>query len=270
MKTYKMLIALMLSVIVSINGTTYVEAKTTYKTLKVKGGDTSGKRKANVKVDIGYGSRVYWSYTNKYGQVTKVTAKKIVKQNPKTEKLTSQGRYYANEAKVRGTELKDMDQGHIIADDLGGVANAYNITPQHYTVNRGEMKKIENLIKKQGAKNLTVTINYPDKKTLTPSSYTYTFTSKGKKHKYVLKNKKSKDTTKTTTTTSTTKTTNTSTTTKDVSVSEWLKKLDTNNNGKITITEAKAGKVTMPVKKSDTPNLYSLMSDTDKDGLVGE
>lgn len=269
MKSHKILVALMLSVIVSLNGTTNVDAKTTYKTLKVKGGDTSGKRQPNVKVDIGYGSRVYWSYTNKYGQVTEVTAKNIVNQNPETETLNSQGRYYANEAKVKGTELKDMDEGHIIADDLGGVANAYNITPQHYTVNRGEMKKIETLIKKQGAKNLKVTIKYPDNKTFTPSSYTYTFTSKGKAHKYVLKNKKSSDTTTKTTTTTNTNNSNTSST-KDLSVSEWLKKLDANNNGKITIPEAKAGNVKMPVKKSVTPNLYSLMSDTDGDGLVGE
>ena len=43
-----------------------------YTIITIDGGDLSGERQANVKVDIGFGDRVYWAYTNKYGQLVKV------------------------------------------------------------------------------------------------------------------------------------------------------------------------------------------------------
>ena len=35
-----------------------------YKLINVYGGNISGHRESNVVVDIGYGSRKYWAYTN--------------------------------------------------------------------------------------------------------------------------------------------------------------------------------------------------------------
>lgn len=45
-----------------------------YHIIEVDGGDLSGLREANVKVDIGFGDRVYWAYTNDYGQLIRVEA----------------------------------------------------------------------------------------------------------------------------------------------------------------------------------------------------
>lgn len=168
-----------------------------YKLVEADGGDLSGERVPNSKVDIGYGDREYYAYTNEYGQVIYAEANEIINQDDDTEDVTSDGRYYPDEAKVPGTEASDMDEGHIIADSLGGVSNAYNITPQYYTVNRGQsdgdMRPIEKQIQNDGATNLTVEIAYPTTDTMTPSSYEYQFTSKGKDYDYVVYNHESED-----------------------------------------------------------------------------
>lgn len=90
-----------------------------FKQLEVDGGDFSGYREANVVVDIGFGDREYWAFTNEYGQLVRVIADKITLQDDSTEAVTSGGRYYNDEADVSGTERPDMDKGHIIADSLG-------------------------------------------------------------------------------------------------------------------------------------------------------
>ena len=71
-----------------------------YTVITVDGGDLSGERQANVKVNIGFGDRVYWAYTNEYGQLVKVTADTIILQDEQTEPVNSNGRYYPDEAKV--------------------------------------------------------------------------------------------------------------------------------------------------------------------------
>lgn len=152
-----------------------------YSILTVDGGDLSGERQLNVKVDIGYGDREYWAYTNEYGQLVKVTAEEIILQDDRTESVTSDGRYYHDEAKVPGVEQPDLDEGHVIADSLGGVSNAYNITPQDSTLNRhGDQAYMEKVIRDAGGcTNFTAIITYPDTETQIPSHYDYTYTIHG-------------------------------------------------------------------------------------------
>lgn len=152
-----------------------------YKLIEVDGGDLSGHREANVVVDIGYGDREYWAFTNEYGQLVKVTAKEIILQDDFKENVTSDGRYYKDEAKVPGTERADLDEGHIIADSLGGVSNAYNITPQDSTMNRhGDQAYMEKVIRDAGGcTDFTAIITYPNTTTQIPSHYSYTYTLKG-------------------------------------------------------------------------------------------
>ena len=107
-----------------------------YKLIEVDGGDLSGYREPNVVVDIGFGDREYWAFTNEYGQLVRVIADEIILQDDSNEPVLSSGRYYSDEAKVPGVESDVLDEGHIIADSLGGVSNAYNITPQDSTLNR--------------------------------------------------------------------------------------------------------------------------------------
>lgn len=151
-----------------------------YTIIDVDGGDLSGYRQANVAVDIGYGDREYWAFTNEYGQVVKVIAKEIILQS-ESEPLTDEGRYYRDEAKVPGTEQEDLDEGHIIADSLGGVSNAYNITPQDSTLNRyGDQAYMEKVIRDAGGcSDFTAIITYPNTKTQIPSHYEYTYTLMG-------------------------------------------------------------------------------------------
>lgn len=40
-----------------------------YKLIEVDGGDLSGHREANVVVDIGFGDREYWAFTNEHGRM---------------------------------------------------------------------------------------------------------------------------------------------------------------------------------------------------------
>jgi len=154
-----------------------------YTNIEVYGGDQSGEREANSVVDIGYADREYWAFTNEYGQLVRVIADEIILQDESTEDVNSDGRYYDDEAKVPGTEAADLDEGHVIADSLGGVANAYNITPQDSTLNRyGDQAYMEKTIRDAGGcKNFEAIINYPDTITQIPSSYTYTYEINGMK-----------------------------------------------------------------------------------------
>lgn len=143
--------------------------------------DLSGGRLPNAKVDIGFGDREYWAYTNEYGQLVRVEAKEIILQDEVNEEVTDKGRYCRDEAKVPGTERSDLDEGHVIADSLGGVSNAYNITPQNSTLNRhGDQAYMEKVIRDAGgAKDFVAIIEYPNNETQIPSYYEYHYTVKG-------------------------------------------------------------------------------------------
>ena len=152
-----------------------------YRLIEVDGGNLSGYREPNVVVDIGFGDREYYAFTNEYGQLVKVIAKEIILQDDSTEPVNSNGRYYTDEAKVPGVESKNLDEGHVIADSLGGVSNAYNITPQNSTLNRhGDQAYMEKVIRDAGGcTDFVAIITYPDSTTQIPSHYSYTYTING-------------------------------------------------------------------------------------------
>lgn len=152
-----------------------------YKLIEVDGGNLSGHREPNVVVDIGFGDREYWAFTNEYGQLVKVVAKEIILQDDSKEPVNSKGRYYNDEAKVPGAENNDLDEGHVIADSLGGVSNAYNITPQNSTLNRhGDQAYMEKVIRDAGGcTDFVAIITYPNTTTQIPSHYSYTYTING-------------------------------------------------------------------------------------------
>ena len=74
-----------------------------------------------------------------------------------------------------------MDQGHVIADSLGGVPNTYNITPQDSVLNRhGDHAYLEETIRRAGgATNFEAIITYPNTTTQVPSHCKYTYTING-------------------------------------------------------------------------------------------
>ena len=152
-----------------------------YKLIEVDGGNLSGHREPNVVVDIGFGDREYWAFTNEYGQLVKVVAKEIILQDDSKEPVNSNGRYYNDEAKVHGAENSDLDEGHVIADSLGGVSNAYNITPQNSTLNRhGDQAYMEKVIRDAGGcTDFVAIITYQNTTTQIPSHYSYTYTING-------------------------------------------------------------------------------------------
>lgn len=152
-----------------------------YRLIEVDGGDLSGHREPNVVVDIGFGDREYWAFTNEYGQLIRVIAKEIILQDDSTEPVTSEGRYYKDEAKVPGVESKDLDEGHVIADSLGGVSNAYNITPQNSTLNRhGDQAYMEKVIRDAGGcTDFEAVITYQNNETQIPIHYSFTYTING-------------------------------------------------------------------------------------------
>lgn len=235
-----------------------------YKLIEVDGGDLSGYRQANVVVNIGFGNREYWAFTNEYGQLVRVIADEIVLQDDRTEPITSSGRYYADEAKVPGVERSDLDEGHIIADSLGGVANAYNITPQDSTLNRhGDQAYMEDAIRKAGgATQFEAIITYPNTKTQIPSHYEYTYTIRGNKivDSYDNGNPDKANEALGLTKKPTKKPATAAT--GDVST------VDTNGNGQVTIKEAKDAGFKMPITSDHW--LYPYMDDRDGDGMVGE
>lgn len=168
-----------------------------YKLLSVDACNLSGDRKANVVVDIGYDSdyanRDYYGFTNAKGQLFYVHADEIIMQNDKEENNGSD-RYCQDEAKVDGVEADDLDEGHVIADSLGGVSNAYNITPQDSNLNRHgtqadlEEEMREALSEGKAVTNFNANINYSDD-SMTPVSYEISYLINGREKSYIFDNK---------------------------------------------------------------------------------
>lgn len=243
-----------------------------YTRIAVDGGDMSGDRKPNVKVDVGFGDREYWAFTNEYGQLIRVEAKNIILQDPKTDHVLPSGRYYANEANVPGTESPTLDKGHVIADSLGGVSNAYNITPQDSILNRhGDQAYMEKVIRDAGGcTDFVAVIQYPNTHTQIPNHYKFTYKIQGRsitdEFDNVNPDEVNKNLGKTTGASSTPPTPPPANTT--VSSNEDVSKVDTNHNGQVTIAEAKAAGFKMPITRDSW--LYKYMDDRDGDGLVGK
>ncbi|QUG41724.1 DNA/RNA non-specific endonuclease [Psychrobacillus sp. INOP01] len=236
-----------------------------YKLIEVDGGDLSGYREPNVVVDIGYGDREYWAFTNEYGQLVHVIADEIILQDDSNEPVLSSGRYYPDEAKVPGVESDVLDEGHIIADSLGGVSNAYNITPQDSTLNRhGDQAYMEDVIRSAGgATNFEAIITYPNTETQIPSSYQYTYTLMGNEIVDTFDNVNPDEVNSALGLIGSEPSDSTSSNTNgDISSA------DTNGNGQVTIKEAKAAGFSMPITSDHW--LYPYMHDADKDGMVGE
>ncbi len=218
--------------------------------------DLSGGREANVVVDIGYGDREYYAFTNDYGQLTVVLAEHITRQDESTEVLLGEGRYCRDEANVEGTEDPDLDQGHVIADSLGGVANAYNITPQNSNLNRfGDQAYMESSIRSALAVTQFIAIiTYPNTQTQIPSHYNFSYIINGHLTTDEFDNVNPNPVT----------TANNS----EISDTNDISSIDTNHNGTITIAEAKAAGFSMPIHSDHW--LYPYMIDGDNDGMVGE
>ena len=246
-----------------------------YALIEVYGGELSGYRAANVVVDIGFGDREYWAYTNEYGQLVRVVAAEIILQDDATEPVNSEGRYYDDEAKVPGTENANLDEGHVIADSLGGVANAYNITPQDSVLNRhGDQAYMErNIVQAGGATNFEALITYPDTTTQVPNSYKYTYTINGYQVVDEFQNINPDEYNAAQGLTGEASSPSgssgiaafaapTETAGGDVSA------VDTNGNGQVTIQEAKNAGYAMPIYSNHW--LYPYMDDRDGDGQVGE
>ncbi|MEH7113279.1 DNA/RNA non-specific endonuclease [Neobacillus niacini] len=236
-----------------------------YKLIEVDGGDLSGYREPNVVVDIGYGDREYWAFTNEYGQLVRVIADEIILQDDRNEPVLSSGRYYSDEAKVPGVESDVLDEGHIIADSLGGVSNAYNITPQDSTLNRhGDQAYMEEVIRSAGgATKFEAIITYPNTETQIPSSYQYTYTLMGNEIVDKFDNVNPDEVNASLGLTGSEPSDSTSS-----STSSDISSVDTNGNGQVTIKEAKAAGFSMPITRDHW--LYPYMRDNDNDGMVGE
>lgn len=164
------------------------------KTLQVDVCDLNGNRQALTKVDVGYGDRSYFGYTNEHKQLVRVEAKEIILQGEE-ETLTKKGRYCKDEAKVPGVKRDGYDEGHVIADSLGGVSNAYNITPQISQLNReGIQAQMEEEIRQALYKGKKVTtfvavIDYSEATTQTPYKYHFEFKVNGQLNVFDFENK---------------------------------------------------------------------------------
>ncbi len=261
---FKMLVATIMAValVLSVGCEAKESSKAVvYQEIQVDGGDMSGERKPLVKVDIGYGERIYWAYTNEYGQLVRVEAQNISLQNAKKEKVNKNGRYYKDEAKVPGVEKPNLDQGHVIADSLGGVSNAYNITPQNSTLNRhGDQAYMEKVIREAGGcSNFVAEITYPNTETQIPSHYKFSYVLKGNQ---IVDEFENVDPDKVNQEKQEHSTQSAMLTEMDLNI------IDTNGDGLVSIQEAKKAGFKMPIKKGHW--LYPHMMDKDQDGLVGE
>lgn len=243
-----------------------------YELVEVDGGDLSGYREANTVVSIGFGEREYWAFTNEHGQLERVIADEIILQDDASEPVLSTGRYYSDEAKVPGVESDILDEGHVIADSLGGVSNAYNITPQESTLNRhGDQAYMEDVIRDAGgATDFEAIISYPDTETQIPSSYQYSYTVRGNEVVDTFDNVNPDEVNAALGLTDS-EPAEAEASAPETSIPEAggdVSSVDANGNGQVTIQEAKDAGFTMPIMSDHW--LYPHMDDRDGDGMVGE
>lgn len=251
-----------------------------YHLIEVAGGDMSGYREPNVRVDIGFGDREYWGFTNEYGQLVRVVADEIILQDDNSEPVTSDGRYYSDEAKVPGVESSTLDEGHVIADSLGGVSNAYNITPQDSIMNRhGDQAYMERTIRDAGgATDFEALITYADTETHIPSKYKYTYTVRGNvvvdefkninPDEYNEEQGLTSNESKSSLDSKETVPSSEPTSGEPENSNGDLSSVDTDNNERVTIKEAESAGYSMPITSNHW--LYQYMDDRDNDGMVGE
>ncbi|WP_235783809.1 DNA/RNA non-specific endonuclease [Planococcus glaciei] len=248
-----------------------------YQLVEVDGGDLSGYREPKIVVDIGFGDREYWAFTNEHGQLERVVAAEIILQDDDSEPVTSAGRYYSDEAKVPGVESDMLDEGHVIADSLGGVSNAYNITPQESTLNRhGDQAYMEDVIRDAGgATDFEAVITYPDTDTQVPSSYQYTYTVAGNEVVDTFDNVNPDEVNASLGLTDSEPADSSPAATESAPAESApantggdVSSVDTNGNGQVTIKEAKDAGFPMPIMSDHW--LYPYMRDNDNDGMVGE
>lgn len=256
---------------VNTDKSTFLYNNKSYTIIIVDGGNRSGSRQPNVAVNIGFGDRVYWGLTNEYGQLVTALADKIILQDDYNEPVNSNGRYYDDEANVPGTERSDLDQGHVIADSLGGVSNAYNITPQDSSLNRyGDQAYMEKAIRNAGGcTNFVATITYPNTSTQIPSHYHFEYDLKGNHIVDDFDNANPEGSSSSSSSNSTSS--SSASVDNPISVADEQSELaiiDSNGNGIVTIAEAKAAGYKMPVTSKCW--LYKYMKDADGDGMVGE
>lgn len=206
----------------------------------------------------------------------RVVASEIILQDDNTEPVTSAGRYYPDEAKVPGVESAALDEGHVIADSLGGVSNAYNITPQESTLNRyGDQAYMEDVIRKAGgAVDFEAIITYPDTETQIPSHYQYTYTVNGNKVVDNYDNVNPDEVNESLGLTGGDAAESAEAETESAPAAPAsdaggdVSTVDTDGNGQVTIKEAKAAGFSMPIMSDHW--LYPYMRDNDNDGMVGE
>src|SRR5690606_14464247 len=209
-------------------------------------------------------------------QLVRVIADKIILQDDKNEPVLSSGRYYSDEAKVPGVESDILDEGHVIADSLGGVSNAYNITPQESTLNRhGDQAYMEDVIRDAGsATNFEAVITYPDTETQIPSHYQYTYTVNGNKVVDNYDNVNPDEVNASLGLTGGEAAESAEAETESApeapapAAGGDVSTVDTDGNGQVTIKEAKAAGFSMPIMSDHW--LYPYMRDNDNDGMVGE
>ncbi|SIT00681.1 hypothetical protein SAMN05421758_1233 [Salimicrobium salexigens] len=195
----------------------------------------------------------------------KVIAEEIIPQDDASEPVLSNGRYFWDEAKVPGVESDTLDEGHVIADSLGGVSNAYNITPQESTLNRhGDQAYLEDSIRKAGgATNFEAIITYPSTDTQTPSHYQYTYTIMGNEVVDSFDNLNPDEVNE-----SLNETTEDPPEEPASQENGEVSEVDANSNGQVTIAEAEAAGYSMPIVEGHW--LYPYMRDNNENGMVGE
>jgi len=157
----------------------------------------------------------------------------------------------------------------VIADSLGGVSNAYNITPQESTLNRhGDQAYMEKVIREaNGCGPFFATITYPNTSTQIPSMYRYEYQLGARKVVDEFKNVNPDKYNQELGITDSIETSSEQMPS-EAEEADLIAKIDTNGNGKVSIAEAKAAGYKMPIYS--THWLYKYMTDADGNGIVGE
>lgn len=144
--------------------------------------DLSEKKLPNVVVDIGFGERKYYAFTNEYGQVEKILADEVITKSSENNLYLEGEKYYREEETKVQLNNTNYVYSYLMPMSLGGQRNIYNISIQNDELSQyGPPAYIRKTINSaNGCSDFSIHMVYSDTLTDIPEGYIITYTINGK------------------------------------------------------------------------------------------
>jgi hypothetical protein len=169
-----------------------------FKVVNIDACDANTTTKPNSKANISLNNMYeYYAYTDDQSRVFLVHAKNLYRKEDRVGRYCSytfpNNKNEKAKTSIGYIQNSSDDRGHLIADRFDGVSNAYNVTAQQGSLNKGAYSDLEDRLDQALANNQKVTdfyvkVNYRHITDRRPESYTVSFKINNKTYLYELDN----------------------------------------------------------------------------------